>query len=109
MTDQTTFKPAEVTRTTVRDVLAAELLAAFGIAVQDDQEMIADVFLERLWPVIEAWGAEQPLCVWGESNGYADCGGIAQPEGNGFQRRIMCEIHRDEMLAGRGPNWLQDH
>lgn len=37
--------------------LASELLAAFGVTVQDDQQMIADVFMQRLWPLIEAYGA----------------------------------------------------
>lgn len=106
MTDQTTFKPAEVTRTTVRDVLADELLACFGIAVQDDQEMIADVFLQRLWPVIEAFAAEQPICVWGEQNDYVDCAGPAGPRPNGTRHQIFCEVHLDVLAAGNVPHWL---
>lgn len=47
----------DVARTMIRDALAGEILSAFGITVQDDQTMIADVFMQRLWPLIEAYGA----------------------------------------------------
>jgi hypothetical protein len=45
----------DAVRTIVRDALADELLSAFGISVQDDQEYIADVFMRRLWPLIVAF------------------------------------------------------
>lgn len=44
-------------RALITDALAYELLSAFGISIQDDQDYVAGVFMDRLWPMIEAYGA----------------------------------------------------
>ena len=55
--------PADYER--VRDVLAHELLMAFGINIQDYQTDVANVIMEKLWPEILRVGTH-------DGNGDAD-------------------------------------